>query len=640
MAAGGGEGRRPPALGASPHAQHDGYWTPRHSPSPGFTQAAAPLLERYGTGAFATVAAETASSVKEIAELLRGKLRDPATSPDDAAEALELLQMLRMPQDELQREWLAERRRALQEAMASAEASWARRAGSADAAPPDVREFVAAADREFLMELCKTAQQYNDLFPESRRALVELARSSLAEYLGLLRRVLSPSDGPLPAAKSLMAALAQLAADLAQVARLLPEARLDDRAAEMVEKSVRGHVMALFQRHEESVAAALAAALAALPPQRGPGEAPDYGPLLSVQATLCADTLEGMLRLLREVAALQDERPVLLSSWRDVFADLVQAQAQSWFTGLTATIIAAAGLPPMPEAARMATKLAAAAPPPPPADPQPAPAVFLLALLRVLSFLEDRAVEAVQEKLAPFAAASGEEPTFDAGAVLKLLRTAQSRLLVGYVQQQGRKLSKLVRTSMAAPDWLNLKEPRDVRPVCDFLLAELKVVNSEVAQLMTGPGDAAQAHAGGARGGAGAVRASLPAGGAGGKEGSKAIARNVAKLFQEKLKIFDEVEQTRDAVLLGALKVALKSWVECVRLVTLGRAGFQQLQLDVHYMRPALRAYAAASADVVDTLLDEVATAAAERSIEPTPLEAGTLDYILASRRGAAAGTK
>ena len=39
-----------------------------------------------------------------------------------------------------------------------------------------------------------------------------------------------------------------------------------------------------------------------------------------------------------------------------------------------------------------------------------------------------------------------------------------------------------------------------------------------------------------------------------------------------------QVEATRDAVLVGIVKIALKSWVECVRLTTLGRAGFQQLQ--------------------------------------------------------------
>ena len=90
---------------------------------------------------------------------------------------------------------------------------------------------------------------------------------------------------------------------------------------------------------------------------------------------------------------------------------------------------------------------------------------------------------------------------------------------------------------MAAPDWLHVKEPRDVRPVCDFILAELKVVNSEVAQLMEAPGDHPQPQGGAAsqRGnapGAGAGRGGAQGGAMVGGGNSKAIARNVAKLFQ------------------------------------------------------------------------------------------------------------
>lgn len=482
-----------------------------HAPPCPSAQAALPLLERYGTGAFATVKAETASSVKDIGDKLRNTLRSASTSPDDAAEALELLQMLKMPQDELQREWLAERRTALVAAMHSAgEAFWAAHRESG-AAAVDVHDFVRHVDRGFLTELIKTANQYKDvrspaacepflfplmpccafpaalcsslslileevqtgealtsecigsafaapapaqLFPETRQALVSLARQSLGEFLAFLQEVLSPKEGPLPPAKGLMAALAQVAADLASVARVLPEARLDDRAAEMVEKTVRKHVIGLFQRLEEAAAGSLSDALKQLPQPGKPGEAVSYRPLLQTQAQVCNDLTDGLVRVLREVAALQDERPVLLASWRDVFADLVQGQAQMWFTGLTATAISAAGLPPMPEAARMLEALQATEHQRSTADPVPAPAAFLLFLLRVVGFLEGRAVETVVEKFgqcfgAQFGEGADAHATFSREAVLRLLRTAQSRLLVGYVQQQGRKLSKLVRTSMA-----------------------------------------------------------------------------------------------------------------------------------------------------------------------------------------------
>ena len=41
----------------------------------------------------------------------------------------------------------------------------------------------------------------------------------------------------------------------------------------------------------------------------------------------------------------------------------------------------------------------------------------------------------------------------------------------------------------------------------------------------------------------------------------------------------------------GITRVALKAFVELVRLQTLSRQGLQQLQVDVHFLRPQLRRY-------------------------------------------------
>jgi hypothetical protein len=47
-------------------------------------------------------------------------------------------------------------------------------------------------------------------------------------------------------------------------------------------------------------------------------------------------------------------------------------------------------------------------------------------------------------------------------------------------------------------------------------------------------------------------------------------------------------------VLTGVVRVALKSLAECVRCQTLGRAGYQQLALDIQYLRPRIRRFASA----------------------------------------------
>ncbi len=41
----------------------------------------------------------------------------------------------------------------------------------------------------------------------------------------------------------------------------------------------------------------------------------------------------------------------------------------------------------------------------------------------------------------------------------------------------------------------------------------------------------------------------------------------------------------------GILCIGLKSMVECLRLLTLGRAGLQQIQCDVNYLRPVLKRF-------------------------------------------------
>jgi hypothetical protein len=124
--------------------------------------AAAPLLERYGTGAFASVAREVSGTVKEIGDRLRATLRDPATRPDDAAEALELLQMLRLPQDELQREWLSERRKALNDAMHAASAEWAS-ACAPGGTHVDVANWLSGLNAAYLAELMQTAKSYREV---------------------------------------------------------------------------------------------------------------------------------------------------------------------------------------------------------------------------------------------------------------------------------------------------------------------------------------------------------------------------------------------------------------------------------------------------------------------------------------------
>mmetsp|Transcript_2658 Transcript_2658/g.5884 ORF Transcript_2658/g.5884 Transcript_2658/m.5884 type:complete len:253 (-) Transcript_2658:160-918(-) len=216
-------------------------------------------------------------------------------------------------------------------------------------------------------------------------------------------------------------------------------------------------------------------------------------------------------------------------------------------------------------------------------------------------------------------------PAFVPGEVARCLHTASTSLLAAYVELHGRQLSLMVRRSLAATNWLNHKEPRGPRPMCDLMAERLSRAEAEVVQLVedTGRGRADERKVRDKGGSTYDAGLALETGN---------VERNLAKIFREKVKVFGTVQFTQANILAAIIGVGLKSLVECVRLQTLGRAGLQQLQLDCHYLRPTLRRYTGVTAaQVVDSLLDEVVNAGVERSVDPSLLEPPVLDRILSS---------
>jgi hypothetical protein len=68
---------------------------------------------------------------------------------------------------------------------------------------------------------------------------------------------------------------------------------------------------------------------------------------------------------------------------------------------------------------------------------------------------------------------------------------------------------------------------------------------------------------------------------------------NIGNLFEKKVQIFGAVAGDRDSIMLGILKICLKSLQECVRLRTFSRNGYQQIQLDLYFLAHSLRPLAA-----------------------------------------------
>lgn len=463
---------------------------------------------------------------------------------------------------------------------------------------------------------------------------------------------------------------AQMVRDWSGLHALLPELAFRDRLAELTEKATRQHVTMCFAALERRVVRAiedLRAQFAALPQDQAPLS------LLPAAYQYCVDIAQRGLPALLQGVKFYENHPEVLGDGHDVFVDVVQGQLQNWFLALLANFMEAAktkaesvdisrdqaggaasaqAFSITSEQLLVACKqpLLGAAAISRSGSQQggkdtsrtlggdlPRTGIVLL-LAKLCQFLEHTAVPMVMEAIANLfvgRGGAGDEPAFVGGDTARKLGKGCHLLLSTFVELHGRQLSLMVRRSVAATNWLHHKEPRAPRPICDLIIEKISKTEQEVSLLVEGQkeklrhpdrsGRVIDHHRGGSQSADLDPSLALE---------STNVERHVAKLFQGKVKAFGQVKFARHHILGAVISVGLKSLVECIRLQTLGRAGLQQLQLDVQYLRPLLRRYVdGQSSTVVTFLLDEVVAAAVERSEDPSLLEPAVLDAILQSSR-------
>ncbi|CAI0402974.1 unnamed protein product [Linum tenue] len=95
--------------------------------------------------------------------------------------------------------------------------------------------------------------------------------------------------------------------------------------------------------------------------------------------------------------------------------------------------------------------------------------------------------------------------------------------------------------------------------------------------------------------------------------------------------MFVDLFLQEESVVTTIIKLGLKSLQEFVRLQTLNRSGFQQIQLDIQFLRTPLKELAEDEA-AIDFLLDEVIVGASDRCLDPTPLEPPILDKLIQAK--------
>lgn len=215
---------------------------------------------------------------------------------------------------------------------------------------------------------------------------------------------------------------------------------------------------------------------------------------------------------------------------------------------------------------------------------------------------------------------------------VKLGATAQ-KLLNCYVRTCGNVISRMIRASVETRDWLNSAEPRQVRAVMRRVVEDVTRTDQLVGSLYEEGMRKARS--------SDSSRKTYPYQTSVSRQRDRphwgtyapsshmdnSLLSNIQKLFSEKVDIFSPVQFSRTSIMTGVVKLVLKTFIECVRLKTLGTFSLQQIQVDCYYLQLYLWRFVS-DEKIVHTLLDEVVASCVNRCVEPVLMEASVIEVI------------
>ncbi|KAG0580912.1 hypothetical protein KC19_4G210000 [Ceratodon purpureus] len=592
-----------------------------------YYQGALPILTAYGQSSFRTCKEESDAIISTLVRRLQVQVMDPSASLPARAQAVSLLQQLNHPVDTMMDTFLSRhgdveaksnfylsKRVASNQGLKALEISVSR------------KDLLEEDEKDFIEEFLEKAVTFRELFPKGEERLLQASTEFFDDYFETVQRSLQPESGNTSAAE-LTASFHQLSVDVARMNELVPEANLPGRASEAVENAVRKHVSSEFQ----SLYSRIKASLTVADPLRDPDSKLPQKTLKSFLEIAQKTIIDGSLEVLQDLKELLDNSRLYLLRWADEYTDLVQGGFQELFTNLVDHFLFLCVR--SVETSSLSDKAQ---------SPQTVTPTLILLVSLLSVYLYQTAVPRITELVGtwfPGGGAMGSDgrPAFVPSEICRFFSTTGERLLQQYVDIQARKLSVIVRKAVDTPNWLKYKEPRDVRMFVDLLLQEVERLQAETQQLLP-PGPHRTHRRSDSSGSIGSSRsASLREDGhrlvsSRSNARSQLLERDVARLFTEKVEIFTKLEYNQPWVISTVVKMTLKTFEECVRLQTFNRSGYQQIQLDCHYLREPLQNLVE-NGTVVEIMLDEVCSAASERCQDPVPLETAILDRLVQMKK-------
>lgn len=587
-----------------------------------FYTGAMPIFKAYGDSSFQDCKKASEEAVAIIIKNLQEKLFSDLESIQARAEAVMLLKQLDFPVDSLKEQLFEKLEQSLGDLQLRFDEKSAPAAKSDESSYKESPDHVPATREVSTRELVEAVRAYRVIFPDSAQQLVKISHHLITKHFETIEDHIKSQIS----STNLLGMLRLTWEDVLLMDEVLPEACIADTCFEAAKHALKQYVASTFSHLLQDITDSL------IKVQRQKDTVNEECPLQVVLEASKKAVIQGSMGILLDFRQLLDDSLPLLLRLKDSVVDWAQEGFQDFFRTLYDRFLLLAGKSNSTGQDQVFSEGM---------QGEKTVAGLVLVLAQLSVFIEQSAIPRITEEIASSFSGGGARgyeygPAFVPADVCRIYRSAGEKFLHLYITMKTQKVSVLLKKRFTTPNWIKHKEPREVHMFVDLFLQELEGVLSEVKQIL--PQGATRKHRRADSNGSTASSRSNPlrddrmlSRSNAQKARSQLLETHLAKLFKQKMEIFTKVESTQDSVVTTIVKLCLKSLQEFVRLQTFNRSGFQQIQLDIQFLRNSIKDTIEDEA-AVDFLLDEVIVATAERCLDPVPLEPPVLDRLIQAK--------
>ncbi|XP_061969111.1 vacuolar protein sorting-associated protein 51 homolog isoform X2 [Populus nigra] len=587
-----------------------------------FYIGAMPIFKAYGDSSFQDCKRASEEAMDTIIKNLQGKLFSDSESIQARAEAAVLLKQLDFPVDSLKAKLFEKLEQSLDGLQLTHEeiANVTVESSNLSEQGNNTDSIPGSAHGVLVSEFAEAVRAYQVIFPDSEKQLIKLSQDLITKHFEITSDFIKKW---IPIA-NFLGVLRIIWKDVLLIDKVLHEALLPDYSSKASRIAVRQYIKSTFSHLLHEISDALTNVH--IKPKE---EVNEHSLVVFLEAGK-SSVLQGSLNVLLDFRQLLKENLGGLQL-SDLIVDWVQEGFQDFFRALHDQFLLLSGKNKSAIQDENSTK-----------GMQVEKVVpgLVLVLAQLSIFIEQTAISRITEEIAAYFSGGGggaheNGPAFVPGEICRTFHSAGEILLQHYINMRTQKITVLLRKRFTAPNWVKHKEPREVHMFVDLFLQELEAIGTEAKQILP-HGVLRKHHRSESNGSSASSRSNSLRDDKMSRSNthrarSQLLEKHLAKLFKQKVEIFTKTEYTQESVVTTVVKLCLKSLQEYVRLQTFNRSGFQQIQLDVQFLRASLKEIVEDEA-AVDFLLDEVIVGASERCLDPIPLEPPILDKLIQAK--------